>query len=78
VKQYLTTEEAAERLRCSVRTVQERIAKGRVPHRKIAGLRRVLIPADELEAMIDGAELETVNTANGGRVVRVKLNGGAS
>ena len=77
MKQFLTVEETAQQLRCSVRTVQERIAKGTVPHRKIAGLRRVLVPVDELELMIDGAELETVAAPNGGRIVRVKLNGGA-
>ncbi len=66
----LTVEQTAERLHCSRRTVQALIAKGSIPSRRIAGMRRVLVPADELEAALDGAELETVTTANGGRIVR--------
>ena len=70
--QYLTTEEAAGVLRCSLRTVQQLVADGSIPHRKIAGMRRVLIPPDELEQALAGATLETVELPRGGRVVRVK------
>jgi excisionase family DNA binding protein len=69
---YLTTEEAADVLRCSLRTVQALIADGAIPHRKIGGMRRVLIPPDELEQALAGASLETVELPRGGRVVRVK------
>lgn len=69
---YLTTEEAARTLRCSLRTVQQLIADEAIPHRRIAGMRRVLIPPDELELALAGAELEAVPLARGGRVVRIK------
>ena len=69
---FLTTEEAADVLRCSLRTVQQLVADAAIPHRKIAGMRRVLIPPDELEQALAGAPLETVELPRGGRVVRVK------
>ena len=56
----------------SRRTVQDRAAKGQVPHRRIGGTRRLLFLEDELRAWIDGAELEIIRTPNGGRVVRPK------
>jgi excisionase family DNA binding protein len=68
---FLTTEEVAEVLHCSTRTVQALIARGEIPSRKLRGMRRVLVPADELEQALAGAELEVVE-ANGGRIVRVK------
>ena len=72
---YLTSEEVAELLRCSVRSVHGLTAAGRLPHRKLAGMRRVLYQPEELAQYLDGAELETIETADNGRVVRVKLNG---
>jgi len=69
---YLTTEEAADVLRCSLRTVQQLVADAAIPSRRIAGMRRVLIPPDELEQALAGAPLETVELPRGGRVVRVK------
>jgi excisionase family DNA binding protein len=69
---YLTTEEAAGVLRCSLRTVQQLVADGAIPYRKIAGMRRVLIPPEELDQALAGAPLETVDLPRGGRVVRVK------
>jgi excisionase family DNA binding protein len=69
---FLTTEETADVLRCSLRTVQQLVADGAIPHRKVAGMRRVLIPPDELEQALAGAELETVDLPRGGRVVRIK------
>jgi len=72
---YLTTEEVAELLRCSVRSVHGLTAAGRLPSRKLAGMRRVLYRPEELAQYLDGAELETIATADGGRIVRVKLNG---
>jgi excisionase family DNA binding protein len=69
---YLTTEEAAGVLRCSLRTVQQLVADCSLPHRKLPGMRRVLIAPDELAAYMDGADLETVELPRGGRVVRAK------
>jgi excisionase family DNA binding protein len=72
MNRYLTTEEAASVLRCSLRTVQQLVARDAIPYRKVAGMRRVLIPPDELEESLAGAELEAVQLPRGGRAVRVK------
>jgi excisionase family DNA binding protein len=67
---YLVTENVAELLGCSTRTIGERARLGQIPHRRVGGTRRLLFLPDELAAWIDGAELESIETANGGRVVR--------
>jgi excisionase family DNA binding protein len=69
---YLLVETVAEILGASVRTVQDRAARGKIPHRRLGGCRRLLFLPDEIAAWIDGAELETIKTAGGGRVVRPK------
>lgn len=70
---FLTTEETAERLRCSLRTVQQLIANEEIPHRKLGGMRRILVDPAELDAyMAGGVRLETVELGRGGRCVRVK------
>ena len=69
-RQYFTTEEVAELLRCSVRSVHGLTAAGRLPHRKLTGMRRVLYPPEELVHYLDGAELEVLETPGGGRIVR--------
>jgi excisionase family DNA binding protein len=73
---YLTVEQAAALVNCSPRTIHELARQGaRIPHRRIGGTRRLLFLEAELHAWVDGAELEHVATANGGRVVRVKEAG---
>jgi excisionase family DNA binding protein len=69
---YLTVDEVAERLRTSVWTVYEMSRTNAIPHRKLPGRRGLLFPVDELQAFEDGAELETFNTAGGGRVCKPK------
>ena len=69
---YLTTEQVAAQLDYSRRTITELVRTKKIPHRKIAGVRRVYFLPDELDAWMNGATLETVETANGGRVVRPK------
>ncbi len=69
---YLVAEEVAQLLRRSVRAVHELTRTGTIPHRRLAGQRRCLFIPDELEAWLDGAELEHVDLADGGRVVRPK------
>jgi excisionase family DNA binding protein len=70
---FLTVPEVAERLRCSQRTVWERTRLGLIPHRRLPGSRRCLFREDELEAWIDGAELEHITTSDGGRIVRPRV-----
>lgn len=69
---YLRHDEAAERLRMSPRTLHELARRREVPHRRPAGTRRLLYRESELMAWVDGAELETIETPAGGRVVRPK------
>lgn len=67
---FLVAEDVALRLRCSLRTVHELTRLGEIPHRRLAGRRRCLFREDELRAWEDGAPLEIVELANGGRIVR--------
>ena len=68
----LVSEEVAKQLRCSVRSVHGLTAAGRLPHRKLPGMRRVLYPREEIAQYLEGAELETIETSDGVRVVRVR------
>lgn len=77
MKRYLTTEEVAALLRCSKRTVQDAVAEGRLPHRRLSGCRRLLFDESEIIAALDGVELEIVPLARGGRIVRPKSLGKA-
>lgn len=72
---YLLVEGVAETLGCSVRSVHELTRTARIPHRRPAGMRRCLFLETEISAWIDGAELETITTRDGGRVVRPKVAG---
>jgi excisionase family DNA binding protein len=67
---FLTVSETAERLRCSVRSVHELTRTGRIPHRRLPGQRRCLFVPEEVDAWMDGAELEATDLAGGGRVVK--------
>jgi excisionase family DNA binding protein len=69
---YLTVEGVAEMIGCSTRTIHERARLGEIPHRKPPGARRLLFLESELREWLDGAELERVDLARGGRVVRPK------
>lgn len=71
---YLTTRETAERLRCSERTIKEWARHNLIPHRKLAaGTSPLLFLPSELDCWADtGCELEVVERAGGGRVVRPK------
>ncbi len=69
---YLLVEDVARRLRCSRRTVHELTRTCAIPHRRLPGGRRCLFREDELEAWEEGAALEVVELARGGRVVRPK------
>jgi excisionase family DNA binding protein len=67
---FLTCEEVAERLRCSVRSVHELTRTNSVPFRRLPGQRRCLFVEAELVAWEDGARLEVVELEHGGRVVK--------
>jgi hypothetical protein len=57
-------------LRVSTRSVAELTRTARVPYRRLPGTRRCLFTPAELEAWLDGAELEVVDLGRGGRIVR--------
>jgi excisionase family DNA binding protein len=67
---YLLVREVAERLRCSERTVHELTRRGEIPHRRLSGSRRCLFLDAELERWENGADLEVIEFARGGRIVR--------
>jgi excisionase family DNA binding protein len=69
---YLRVEDVAELLGCSKDVVYRVTGADGIPCRKIGGVRRVLFIQDELDAWINGAELEAVKAPNGGRIVRPK------
>lgn len=69
-RQFLTVEETAELLRTTARSVHGLTAKNAIPLRRIDGMRRVLVPADELQTFLaNGGELEVLDE---GRIVRPK------
>jgi excisionase family DNA binding protein len=68
--QYLTVDEAAELLRMSVRAVHERTRTRSIPMRKLAATRKILFVRDELFAFMDGADLETLEKADGSIIVK--------
>jgi excisionase family DNA binding protein len=68
----LTVADIAKLLHCSLRTVHELTRTSRIPHRRIEGTRRCLFAPAEVNAWLDGAELQVTETVRGGRVVRPK------
>jgi excisionase family DNA binding protein len=71
-EEFLLSEDVAELLGVSRSTVQEWLGRCRIPHRKMPFTRRCIIVRADFEAWLDGAELETVRLAGGGRIVRPK------
>ena len=67
---YLTTEDVAERLHCTVRTVHEMTRHHRIPHTKLPGSRRCLFNPDWLQDWENGAPLHTQHLPHGGRIVK--------
>lgn len=67
---FLTLEEAAAYVRIAPYTLGEKCREGLAPHRKAPGSRRLLFRADELDAWLNGADLEYVSQPRGGRIVR--------
>jgi excisionase family DNA binding protein len=67
---FLTADEVAARLRCSLRTVHELARRNEIPLRRLPGCRRLLFPPEHLAQWEAGAPLEIVQLSRGGRVVR--------
>lgn len=67
---FLTADEVAARLRCSLRTVHELARRNEIPLRRLPGCRRLLFVTEHLAQWEDGAPLEIVQLGRGGRVVR--------
>lgn len=78
-RQFLVIEEVAELLRRPRRQVRDLAGRASIPHRRVTGQRPLLFVEAELEEWLDGAELEVLETSDGGRVVRpIAQNGRAS
>ena len=75
MSRYLLVEAVAERRGVSVRTIHRQAEQGTIPHRQLPRVRRLLFDPEHLAAHEDGAELETIKTAGGGRIVRPKAAG---
>jgi len=67
---FLIVQEVAELLRRSQRSIHELTRTGAIPHRRLAGQRRCLFVEEEIQAWMDGAQLEVVELPGGGRCVR--------
>ena len=67
---YIGVPEVAARYGVSEWTVYDACRRGRLPHRKVSGMRGLRFLADEFDALDDGAELEARELSDGGRVVR--------
>ena len=68
---YLTTEQTAELLHRSTRSIHELTRTAAIPHRRFG--RRCLFMPEEIQAWLDGAPLEVTSLPSGGRVVRPKV-----
>lgn len=68
---YLRVEDVALLLGRSTRSIHELTRLGRIPHRRIAGTRRLVFIEHELLEWIDqGTELKTITRRDGTRIVR--------
>jgi hypothetical protein len=72
---FLDVPGAAAFLACSTRSIHERTRLRSIPCRRVGGTRRFLFLESELLEWVDGAELEVRETADGGVVVRPRMNG---
>lgn len=70
---FLLSEDVAELLGVSRSTVQEWLGRHLIPHRRLPGTRRCIIPRADFEQWLEGCELEATPLASGGRIVRPKL-----
>lgn len=69
---YLGVQEVADLLGMAAKTVQAKAGRNAIPHRKVAGCRRLMFIEHEIDAWVEGAELECIPLARGGRIVRPK------
>ena len=71
LRAFVTASEAAQFLRCSLRTVHELTRTNRIPYRKLPNGRRCLFTYEELAAWANGAPLTVSQPSQGGVVVSV-------
>ena len=69
----LTLDEVADELRVAVATLRDWILARSIPHTRLPGTRRILIPRQQLDLWLSGeSDLIEKRLAGGGRVVRVR------
>jgi predicted DNA-binding transcriptional regulator AlpA len=70
---YLGVEQVAARFGVCTRTVHEWVKRRAIPHRRLPAVRPIVFLERELDAWVDGAELEEITPSQGGRIVRPKV-----
>lgn len=68
----MLAEEVAPLVGMAPSTLAEHCRRGRFPHRRLPGTRRLLFPAADVQAYLDGCDLEVRELARGGRIVKPK------
>ena len=75
-RELLVVEEVAKMLRCSHRSVYELVRRRAIPHRRLAGTRRLLFYRSELRLWLDGVPIDVIEFDSGARLVRPADRGG--
>lgn len=71
-ERLMTLEEVAPIIGMAHSTLAEHCRRGRFPCRRLPGTRRYLFPAADVQAYLDGCELEVRHLADNGIIVRPK------
>lgn len=74
-ERLLLAEEVAPLVGMAVSTLAEHCRRGLFPHRRLPHSRRLLFPAADVQAFVDGCELEFIPLGGGGRIVRPAKRG---
>jgi hypothetical protein len=74
-ERLMVAEEVAPLVGMAPATLAEHCRRGWFPHRKLPHSRRLLFPAADVEAFLNGCELETKSLGGGGRIVKPKTKG---
>jgi predicted DNA-binding transcriptional regulator AlpA len=69
-EKLLLSEEVAALVGMAPSTLAEHCRRGRFPCRRLPGTRRYLFPAADVQAYLDGCELEVKLLGNGGVIVK--------
>lgn len=74
-ERLLLAEEVAPLVGMATSTLTEHCRRGRFPHRRLPGTRRLLFVAADVQAYIDGCGLDMTRLADGGVIVKPARKG---